>query len=280
MSNNCYLLRCASTGDQVLIDAAAEPSTLLPLIGDAGLTHVVTTHQHWDHHRALSDVVAATGAEVVAGAPDAEAITQQTGVPVTRTRRRRRHHPGRLVLAPGDPADRPHARLDRPPVRRRVRPRRTCSPATRSSRAASATPAATPTTSDPARRRRDQALRRPARRDLVLPRPRQRLDARRRTAADLRVARPGLVARRGSVAIPTRSLAAMTDDLGERVANLEAQVQTLTKAVEAASRMQLDYLGPRIYMRKNGDLYVAEGDKVREILAAGGLIEPDPPRDA
>jgi glyoxylase-like metal-dependent hydrolase (beta-lactamase superfamily II) len=85
MSNNCYLLRCVSTGDQVLIDAAAEPSTLLGLIGDAGLTHVVTTHQHWDHHRALSDVVAATGAEVVAGAPDAEAITEQTGVPVTRT---------------------------------------------------------------------------------------------------------------------------------------------------------------------------------------------------
>ena len=33
-----------------------------PLIGDAGLTTVVTTHQHWDHHRALADVVAATGA--------------------------------------------------------------------------------------------------------------------------------------------------------------------------------------------------------------------------
>jgi glyoxylase-like metal-dependent hydrolase (beta-lactamase superfamily II) len=85
MSNNCYLLRCVSTGDQVLIDAAAEPGTLMPLIGDAGLTSVVTTHQHWDHHRALADVVSATGAEVVAGTPDAEAITEQTGVPVTRT---------------------------------------------------------------------------------------------------------------------------------------------------------------------------------------------------
>jgi len=85
MSNNCYLLRCVSTGDQVLIDAAAEPGTLLPLIGDAGLTSVVTTHQHWDHHRALAEVVSATGAQVVAGVPDAEAITKQTGVPVTRT---------------------------------------------------------------------------------------------------------------------------------------------------------------------------------------------------
>ena len=69
MSNNCYLLRCKHTGEQVLIDAAAEPETLLPLIGDAGLTTVVTTHQHWDHHRALADVVAATGAAVVAGTP-------------------------------------------------------------------------------------------------------------------------------------------------------------------------------------------------------------------
>ena len=43
---------------------------------------MVTTHQHWDHHRALADVVAATGADVVAGAPDADAITEQTGVPV------------------------------------------------------------------------------------------------------------------------------------------------------------------------------------------------------
>lgn len=85
MSNNCYLLRCKHTGDQVLIDAADSAETLLPLIGEAGLSAVVITHQHWDHHRALADVVAATGAEVIAGAPDAAAITEQTGVPVTRT---------------------------------------------------------------------------------------------------------------------------------------------------------------------------------------------------
>ena len=84
MSNNCYLLTCRETGDQSLVDAAAEAGTLLPLIGEAGLTTVVTTHQHWDHHRALAEVVAATGATVVAGEPDADAITEQTGVEVTR----------------------------------------------------------------------------------------------------------------------------------------------------------------------------------------------------
>jgi glyoxylase-like metal-dependent hydrolase (beta-lactamase superfamily II) len=82
MHNNCYLLRCTATDDQVLVDAAAEPATLLDLIGSSGITRVVTTHQHWDHHRALSDVVAATGAVVVAGEDDAAAITEQTGVPV------------------------------------------------------------------------------------------------------------------------------------------------------------------------------------------------------
>src|SRR6476469_6063255 len=84
MSNNCYLLTCRSSGAQVLIDAAAEAERLLPLIGEGGLSAVVTTHQHWDHHRALGEVVKATGAEVVAGAPDAAAITEQTGVEVTR----------------------------------------------------------------------------------------------------------------------------------------------------------------------------------------------------
>ena len=84
MSNNCYLLTCRHTGEQVLIDAADASATLLPLIGDGGLTHVLTTHQHWDHHRALADVVGATSAATVAGVPDAAAITEQTGVPITR----------------------------------------------------------------------------------------------------------------------------------------------------------------------------------------------------
>jgi glyoxylase-like metal-dependent hydrolase (beta-lactamase superfamily II) len=124
MSNNCYLLRCTATGDQVLVDAADEPETLLALIGDAGLTHVVTTHQHWDHHRALPQVVAATGADVVAGAPDADAITEQTGVPVTRTVgdgdsipvgtcslrviRLTGHTPGSIALLYDDGSGRPH----------------------------------------------------------------------------------------------------------------------------------------------------------------------------
>ncbi|MCW2758248.1 MAG: Zn-dependent hydrolase [Nocardioidaceae bacterium] len=84
MSNNCYLLTCTSTGDKLLVDAASEGPRLLELIGSGGLGTVVTTHQHWDHHRALAEVVQATGANTVAGTPDADAITEQTGVEVGR----------------------------------------------------------------------------------------------------------------------------------------------------------------------------------------------------
>ena len=149
MSNNCYLLRChddrRAGADRRGRRARRRCS---PLVGDAGLTTVVTTHQHWDHHRALADVVAATGATTVAGRPDAEAITEQTGVAVARpvgdgdtvavgscTLRvigLVGHTPGSIALVYDDPA----AGGGTP----------TSSPATRSSPAASATPSATPTT--------------------------------------------------------------------------------------------------------------------------------------
>src|SRR5690606_30507125 len=61
MDNNAYLLRCRETGDQVLIDAAAEPDRILDLIGDGGLSTVVTTHRHADHWGALVEVATETG---------------------------------------------------------------------------------------------------------------------------------------------------------------------------------------------------------------------------
>src|SRR5699024_3309062 len=82
MHNNCYLLRCTSTGAQALIDAADDAERLLRIIGPQLVTAVITTHSHWDHHRALATVVDETAAVTVAGAPDAQEITNQTGVKV------------------------------------------------------------------------------------------------------------------------------------------------------------------------------------------------------
>jgi glyoxylase-like metal-dependent hydrolase (beta-lactamase superfamily II) len=76
MHNNVYLLTCRATGEQLLVDAADDPDRCLALVaeGTGRLDHLVTTHQHWDHVRALPDVAAATGARTYAGAPDADAL--------------------------------------------------------------------------------------------------------------------------------------------------------------------------------------------------------------
>ena len=42
--------------------------------GGVGLDLVVTTHQHWDHHRALAEVLTATGATGAAGRDDAPVL--------------------------------------------------------------------------------------------------------------------------------------------------------------------------------------------------------------
>jgi len=78
MDNNAYLLVCMHTGEGVLIDAANDADRILPLL-EVGLQAtplrtVITTHQHWDHHVALPEVVRATDARTLAGRDDAEAL--------------------------------------------------------------------------------------------------------------------------------------------------------------------------------------------------------------
>ncbi len=60
MDNNAYLLVCRATNEALLIDAANEPDRLADLVGaDDGrpeLRHLVTTHRHHDHWQALGAV--------------------------------------------------------------------------------------------------------------------------------------------------------------------------------------------------------------------------------
>jgi glyoxylase-like metal-dependent hydrolase (beta-lactamase superfamily II) len=118
--NNCYLLRCRSTGRQLLIDAADEAPLLLDLIGPDGLETVVTTHRHGDHWQALAAVVAATGAQTVAHPLDAPALPEPTTLPVTdgdtvrvgglslAVIHLRGHTPGGIALLYDDPDGPPH----------------------------------------------------------------------------------------------------------------------------------------------------------------------------
>ncbi|WP_329458412.1 MBL fold metallo-hydrolase [Streptomyces sp. NBC_01497] len=120
MNNNAYLLRCRATDAQLLIDAAAEPAALLGLIGEDGISAVVTTHRHGDHWAALDEVVGATGARTYAGRYDTEGIPVPTDVPVedgdairfgeiTLTARHLvGHTPGSIALVYDDPHGHPH----------------------------------------------------------------------------------------------------------------------------------------------------------------------------
>ncbi len=122
MDNNVYLVTCTATGEQLLIDAADDGQRCLPLVreGTGRLDHLVTTHRHWDHVRALEDVARATGATTYAGADDADALPL---APDVRLRHGdvvtvgeleldvihlRGHTPGSIALSWADPDDGTH----------------------------------------------------------------------------------------------------------------------------------------------------------------------------
>jgi glyoxylase-like metal-dependent hydrolase (beta-lactamase superfamily II) len=120
MENNAYFLRCANTGDTLLIDAAAEHDRLLETRDDGLLITIVTTHQHPDHWQALEAMVGITQPNVLAHPDDESGLP----IPVTETVddgdvisfgdasveviHLRGHTPGSIALLyTGDP-ERPH----------------------------------------------------------------------------------------------------------------------------------------------------------------------------
>lgn len=73
MDNNAYLL-VPDAGGSVLIDAADDDVRLLGLIDGREVAVIITTHRHGDHWQALPSVAEATGAQLVCGRPDVDAI--------------------------------------------------------------------------------------------------------------------------------------------------------------------------------------------------------------
>ncbi|HMG40124.1 MAG TPA: MBL fold metallo-hydrolase [Acidimicrobiales bacterium] len=53
VDNNVFVLRCKSTGDAVLLDAANEHDKLLELCRALNVRQVLETHGHWDHIQAV-----------------------------------------------------------------------------------------------------------------------------------------------------------------------------------------------------------------------------------
>jgi glyoxylase-like metal-dependent hydrolase (beta-lactamase superfamily II) len=71
--NNAFVVRCRSSGEAVLVDAANEHEMLIPLSRSLGVRRVLTTHGHWDHVQA---VIAArdAGIDVGIAAGDADML--------------------------------------------------------------------------------------------------------------------------------------------------------------------------------------------------------------
>lgn len=88
MNNNVYLLTAKASGAQLLIDAADDLPAIQAMLADSAadtaaepkLALIATTHQHWDHVRALPALVEATGARTAAGTDDAEALPVKVDV--------------------------------------------------------------------------------------------------------------------------------------------------------------------------------------------------------
>lgn len=90
MANNIYLVTSKGDGSQLLIDAADDVPAIDSLVesasSDAGvatkLEGIATTHQHWDHVRALREYAERTGAKTYAGTEDVKGIADGADVAI------------------------------------------------------------------------------------------------------------------------------------------------------------------------------------------------------
>src|SRR6187397_3644327 len=73
VENNVFVLRCKGTGEAVLVDAANEHDLLLEVARATGVRRVLTTHGHFDHIQAVTQMRDA-GIDVGIAAEDAEML--------------------------------------------------------------------------------------------------------------------------------------------------------------------------------------------------------------
>jgi glyoxylase-like metal-dependent hydrolase (beta-lactamase superfamily II) len=71
--NNVFVLRCKSSGEAAIIDAANEHELLLDVSRATGVSRVLTTHGHWDHIQAV-EAVRDAGIDVGIAAQDASML--------------------------------------------------------------------------------------------------------------------------------------------------------------------------------------------------------------
>lgn len=80
--NNVYVIACQTTGEAVIVDAAAEPDRILDAVTDVLPMAILTTHGHHDHVGAAEAVATALGIPIhlhsedheLAGLPSVEPL--------------------------------------------------------------------------------------------------------------------------------------------------------------------------------------------------------------
>lgn len=74
LETNCYLVSASEDAPLAVIDPGDQLPVILDAIGERKVAAIVVTHRHFDHVGALPGLVEATGAPVLAGELDAEAV--------------------------------------------------------------------------------------------------------------------------------------------------------------------------------------------------------------
>ncbi len=100
VDNNVFVVRCRTTGEGVLLDAANEHERLLELCQALDVRTVLETHGHWDHIQAVPAVCEA-GYKVGVTAEDAAMLpsydyllTDESVIEIGRLRIHTHHTPG------------------------------------------------------------------------------------------------------------------------------------------------------------------------------------------
>ncbi len=79
---NCYLLRCADTGDVAIVDPGADAQAILAEVGQDPVCCILLTHAHPDHLGALDELRRAVGAPVGVHPADAQAFGVEADFPL------------------------------------------------------------------------------------------------------------------------------------------------------------------------------------------------------